>query len=97
VTTPFTGSGDLDLPAARRLFALAAATTGSMFVAGTTGEFPVLEDAERLALIETALAEAGPPQLRTAPSCTPIFFPNGPGQEATPGCGAPPGRVPSVR
>ena len=34
----------------RRLFALVTATTGSMFVAGTTGEFPALEDAEDLAL-----------------------------------------------
>ena len=31
-----------------------------MFVAGTTGEFPALEDAERLSLFELALAEAGP-------------------------------------
>jgi 4-hydroxy-tetrahydrodipicolinate synthase len=29
-------------------------------VAGTTGEFPALEDAERLSLFELALAEAGP-------------------------------------
>ena len=29
-------------------------------MAGTTGEFPALEDAERLALFELALAEAGP-------------------------------------
>jgi 4-hydroxy-tetrahydrodipicolinate synthase len=60
VTTPFTSSGKLDVPAARKLFALLAATTGSLFVAGTTGEFPALEDAERLALFEAALAEAGP-------------------------------------
>jgi 4-hydroxy-tetrahydrodipicolinate synthase len=60
VTTPFTASGELDLPAARQFFALLTATTGNLFVAGTTGEFPALEDAERLALIETALAEAGP-------------------------------------
>jgi 4-hydroxy-tetrahydrodipicolinate synthase len=60
VTTPFTDSGELDLPAARRLFALLTATTGGMFVAGTTGEFPALEDGERLALVEAALAEAGP-------------------------------------
>jgi len=60
VTAPFTASGDLDLPAARRLFALVTATTGSMFVAGTTGEFPALEDAERLTLVESALIEAGP-------------------------------------
>ena len=31
-----------------------------MLVAGTTGEFPALEDAERLSLFELALAEAGP-------------------------------------
>jgi hypothetical protein len=31
-----------------------------MLVAGTTGEFPALEDAEGLALVETALARAGP-------------------------------------
>lgn len=60
VTTPFTSSGELDLPAARRLFALLAGTTGNLFVAGTTGEFPALADAERLALFEAALAEAGP-------------------------------------
>ncbi len=29
-------------------------------MAGTTGEFPALEDSERLSLIELALAEAGP-------------------------------------
>ena len=45
---------------ARRLFAFVAATTGSMFVARTTGEFPALADAEGLAPVETALAEAGP-------------------------------------
>jgi 4-hydroxy-tetrahydrodipicolinate synthase len=60
VTTPFTASGELDLTAARRLFSLIAATTGNMFVAGTTGEFPALDDPERLALIEAALAVAGP-------------------------------------
>ncbi len=31
-----------------------------LFVAGTTGEFPALDDAERLSLFELALAEAGP-------------------------------------
>jgi 4-hydroxy-tetrahydrodipicolinate synthase len=58
--TPFTDSGDLDLPAARRLYELAAATTGSVLVAGTTGEFPALDDGERLALFEAALDRAGP-------------------------------------
>ena len=40
VTTPFTPSGELDVLAARKHFALLAATTGSLFVAGTTGSFP---------------------------------------------------------
>ncbi len=58
--TPFTASGELDLPAARRLYGLIAGTTGTIFVAGTTGEFPALSDSERLALFEAALEEAGP-------------------------------------
>jgi dihydrodipicolinate synthase/N-acetylneuraminate lyase len=60
VPTPFTDAGDVDHDAARRLFARVAATTGNLFVAGTTGEFPALDAAERLALVELALAEAGP-------------------------------------
>ncbi|HYZ56404.1 MAG TPA: dihydrodipicolinate synthase family protein [Streptosporangiaceae bacterium] len=60
VPTPFTASGELDLTAAARLFRLVTATTGNMFVAGTTGEFPALDDSERLALFEAALGEAGP-------------------------------------
>jgi dihydrodipicolinate synthase/N-acetylneuraminate lyase len=60
VTTPFTASGELDLAAARRLYRLVTATTGSLLVAGTTGEFPALDDAERLALFEAALEAAGP-------------------------------------
>jgi 4-hydroxy-tetrahydrodipicolinate synthase len=59
VPTPFTESGDLDLVAARELFGFVARTTGRMFVAGTTGEFPALTDAERLSLIKTALDVAG--------------------------------------
>lgn len=60
VPTPFTASGELDLTAAGRLFRLVRATTGNMFVAGTTGEFPALDDSERVALFEAALGEAGP-------------------------------------
>ena len=60
VTTPFTESGELDLPAARRLYGLVAATTGNLFVAGTTGEFPALDDTERITLFEAALEAAGP-------------------------------------
>ncbi|MBO0804620.1 MAG: dihydrodipicolinate synthase family protein [Nocardiopsaceae bacterium] len=58
--TPFTESGDLDLTAARRLFRLIAKTTGAAFVAGTTGEFPSLDDSERLDLVRVALEELGP-------------------------------------
>ena len=58
--TPFTDTGDLDLPAARRLYRLITATTGGIMVAGSTGEFPALDDSERLALVEAALEEAGP-------------------------------------
>ena len=60
VPTPFTESGGLDIAAARRLFGFIAETTGQMFVAGTTGEFPALDDSERLTLIEVALDVAGP-------------------------------------
>jgi 4-hydroxy-tetrahydrodipicolinate synthase len=60
VTTPFTESGEVDLPAARRLYGLVAATTGNIFVGGTTGEFPALDDQERLTLFEAALEAAGP-------------------------------------
>ncbi|HLH58039.1 MAG TPA: dihydrodipicolinate synthase family protein [Streptosporangiaceae bacterium] len=60
VPTPFTASGELDRPAARRLYQLITGTTGSMLVAGTTGEFPSLDDSERLALFEVALEVAGP-------------------------------------
>lgn len=60
VPTPFTASGELDLPAARRLYHLVASSTDGLFVAGTTGEFPSLDDSERLALFEAALEEAGP-------------------------------------
>ncbi|MBV9858437.1 MAG: dihydrodipicolinate synthase family protein [Streptosporangiaceae bacterium] len=58
--TPFGASGELDTGTTRALFRLAAGTTGGLFVAGTTGEFPALDDAERLTLFEIALAEAGP-------------------------------------
>ena len=60
VPTPFDSSGELDLAAARRTFALCAASLDGLFVAGTTGEFPALDDSERLALISVALEVAGP-------------------------------------
>jgi 4-hydroxy-tetrahydrodipicolinate synthase len=60
VPTLFGPDGELDLDANRALYKLVASLVDGLFVAGTTGEFPALEDAERLALIELALAEAGP-------------------------------------
>jgi len=60
VPTLFGPDGELDLDANRALYKLVAGLVDGLFVAGTTGEFPALEDAERLALIELALAQAGP-------------------------------------
>ena len=60
VPTLFDASGELDPDANRALYKLVAGLVDGLFVAGTTGEFPALEDAERLALFELALAEAGP-------------------------------------
>ena len=60
VPTLFGVTGDLDLDANRALYKLVAGLVDGLFVAGTTGEFPALEDSERLALFELALAEAGP-------------------------------------
>jgi 4-hydroxy-tetrahydrodipicolinate synthase len=52
--------GELDLDANRALYKLADGQLDGMLVAGTTGEFPALDDAERLTLIELALAQVGP-------------------------------------
>ena len=60
VPTLFTASGELDPDANRALYKLVAGLVDGLFVAGTTGEFPALEDSERLTLFELALAEAGP-------------------------------------
>jgi 4-hydroxy-tetrahydrodipicolinate synthase len=60
VPTPFTASGELDLDGARRTFGFAAGAGASLLVAGTTGEFPALDDDERLALFEVALNIVGP-------------------------------------
>jgi 4-hydroxy-tetrahydrodipicolinate synthase len=59
--TPFLADGSLDLPSARRLFTmLADAGVDAWFVAGSTGEFPALDDDERLALYGAALEIGGP-------------------------------------
>lgn len=60
VPTLFGADGELDPGANRALYKLVAGLVDGLLVAGTTGEFPALEDAERLSLFELALAEAGP-------------------------------------
>src|SRR5690242_19527243 len=60
VPTLFDADGELDRDANRALYKLISGLLDGMLVAGTTGEFPALEDAERLWLAEQALAEAGP-------------------------------------
>jgi 4-hydroxy-tetrahydrodipicolinate synthase len=60
VPTLFGDDGEVDTGANRALYKLVAGLLDGLFVAGSTGEFPALDDAERLSLIELALAEAGP-------------------------------------
>ena len=60
VPTLFSSDGEVDLDANRTLYKQVAGLLDGLFVAGTTGEFPALDDSERLSLIEVALAEAGP-------------------------------------
>jgi 4-hydroxy-tetrahydrodipicolinate synthase len=60
VPTLFGPDGELDAAANRALYRLVAGLLDGLLVAGTTGEFPALDDAERLSLFELALAEAGP-------------------------------------
>lgn len=60
VPTPFTPDGALDAVIARRLFRFLADSVDGLFVAGTTGEFPSLEDDERMTLVEIGLQVAGP-------------------------------------
>jgi 4-hydroxy-tetrahydrodipicolinate synthase len=60
VPTPFAADGSLDVACARRYFTFTGEHADGMLVAGTTGEFPALDDDERLALFEIALDAAGP-------------------------------------
>ena len=60
VPTLFGPGGELDLEANRALYGFVAGLVDGLFVAGTTGEFPALDDEERLALFELALEQAGP-------------------------------------
>ena len=56
VPTLFDADGEVDTGANRALYKLLDGLLDGLFVAGTTGEFPALDDAERLSLIELALA-----------------------------------------
>jgi 4-hydroxy-tetrahydrodipicolinate synthase len=60
VPTLFSDDGEVDRDANRALYKLVAGLVDGLFVAGTTGEFPALDDAERLSLFELALDEEGP-------------------------------------
>jgi 4-hydroxy-tetrahydrodipicolinate synthase len=60
VPTLFGDDGEVDRDANRALYKLLAGLMDGLFVAGTTGEFPALDDAERLSLFELALDEVGP-------------------------------------
>jgi 4-hydroxy-tetrahydrodipicolinate synthase len=59
LTTPFTSDGGVDGEAFRRELRWVSPYVDAVFVAGTTGEFPALSDAERQELFEVALGELG--------------------------------------
>ncbi|MGI8632395.1 MAG: 4-hydroxy-tetrahydrodipicolinate synthase [Solirubrobacterales bacterium] len=60
MVTPFTASGDLDLPAVRRLAShLIDNGSHGIVVCGTTGESPTLSDAEDVTLVEAVRDEVG--------------------------------------
>ncbi len=60
VPTLFDASGELDLVATADHYAALHSRVDGVFVAGTTGEFPALDRAERRALAEVALSVFGP-------------------------------------
>lgn len=60
VAVPFTDAGGIDLEAFRDNLQRLQPLLDGVLVAGTTGEFPALEDDERLALFEAALKIFGP-------------------------------------
>jgi 4-hydroxy-tetrahydrodipicolinate synthase len=60
MVTPFAADGSLDIDAARALARhLVAQGNEGLVLAGTTGEAPTLDDAEKLALFEAVLEEIG--------------------------------------
>jgi len=61
VPVPFRSDGALDGPRLEPLYeSLRAADVDGVFVSGTTGEFPTLDDAERDVVLSAALAVFGP-------------------------------------
>jgi 4-hydroxy-tetrahydrodipicolinate synthase len=61
LTTPFDRDEEVDLGGVRALVShVIEGGIPAVFVAGTNGEFPALDDAERLDVISTALETAGP-------------------------------------
>ena len=61
--TPFAADGSLDVACARRLYEFLADRVDGLLVAGTTGEFPALDEDERLVLIDTAIDVLGPDRI----------------------------------
>jgi 4-hydroxy-tetrahydrodipicolinate synthase len=59
LTTPFASDGEVDGAAFHRELRWVSTHVDAVFVAGTTGEFPALSDAERQWLFEAALEELG--------------------------------------
>lgn len=60
MVTPFDEAGDVDLDAARRLVDhLLENGSDGLVVAGTTGESPTLDDAEKLSLLDAVLDHVG--------------------------------------
>jgi 4-hydroxy-tetrahydrodipicolinate synthase len=61
VPVPFLADGELDEPGLKPLYdSLESAGVDGVFVSGTTGEFPALDDAERDLVLTAALAVFGP-------------------------------------
>lgn len=63
VPVPFTTDGSLDLPTLEATYASLEPHVDSVLVAGTTGEFPALDDDERLAAFEAAVSVFGAPRV----------------------------------
>lgn len=60
LTTPFTQSGEIDVPAFRANLRRLETVVDGVFVAGTTGEFPSLTAAEHALLVEACMGTFGP-------------------------------------